>query len=65
MAFYIRKGNKVFQTMTANEENWSEITTTTTSLVVMAFTTRRDAELYKQQLSDSEAVVSNNLEYIL
>ncbi len=66
--FYIRKGNKVFKFMDkfVGIPYWSEITSTTSSIVVCSFTTRADADKYRttelSHVSDTEVV--NHLDYI-
>lgn len=71
MTYYIRKENEVYAgTYDDGDHKWSEIHSETSSMVVMAFTTRADAQNFLKGLDGLErvqefysAVPVNNLEY--
>jgi hypothetical protein len=72
MTYYIRKENLVYAGTydDCDTHRWSEIYPTTSSMVVMAFTTRADAQNFLKSLDGLDrvqefwgAVPINNLEY--
>lgn len=70
MTYYIRKENEVYAGSYKGNHFWSKISDETKSILVMAYTTRADAQNFLKSLDGLERVQeffgaepSNNLEY--